>query len=156
MSDGNNEKIEVFFGNTGLIDQKGPALHWATPEDMAESHPASQRTQNLSDIINAGFAFNLGKTTFATISTRVGTYTGNYMQQNALNNLMTGVGGIAVLAASASTMSLLPIITYVGSAALHGLDYQMQITQSDIQAKALANLIGYSSSNRSRGAGGKI
>lgn len=147
-----NQEIKVFFGDNGPFEDDN---QWNPPEAQRKRQFQTQEGENNGSRLANSFGFQLVKTGIVTISQRVGAYTGNYIAQNAIDNMATVLGYSGSIAMAVAGNPI-PLLMEAVSTGIRMADYQAGVTKGNIQAQILSQLTGTSASNRSRGSGGKI
>jgi hypothetical protein len=127
-------------------------LSWGGNEQKDQTIQQTKQIKEKDGFIAKGLFVNLGRSVISQATSRVGTYTGNYMLQNNLNNItsvLTAVGAVLTLNPLAISMVVLSNVSTA-------LDYGVKLTQSNIEAEGLARLTGTANINRSRASGNRI
>lgn len=144
--------IKVNFGSqdpSAIQDTRD--IHWAEGEKVS-ALKSPEKTSALIEALSVNYAFDLGKRAFSTITGRIGSYTGDYLLQNRVNNFTT-LGQLGLSLATGNPVMIANSIINIGIGAA---DLQMNMTKANIEASSLASLTNTSTVNRSRGTGGKI
>ena len=143
--------INVTFNNDKeSVDSRD--LSWAGKDQQDKDIANTKKQVSKNASLTNGLAFGAGRQIFMNAVGRYGSYTGDYMAQNKINNAFSILG----VAAALYTMNPLAIAAVSIDTAFKILDYNVDVTKSNIEAEALQNLAGISAVNRSRGGGGKV
>lgn len=149
-----NQEIKVYFAPDS--DDRYKDRSWEAPEKKAQQDDMMMGASTKQGAAALGtIAFQLGVSGATNIMNRVGTYTGNLIAQNKLNNAMFSTQIIGAVA-MAFMGNPLPIIMTGFQTAVKAVDYQMEITKYNTAASIMKEMTGYSASNRGRAPGGKI
>jgi hypothetical protein len=143
-------KVNIQDARSYAPDQRD--LSWGGNQQKDQTIQQTQQIKEKDGLIAKGLFVNLGRSVISQATSRIGTYTGDYMLQNNLNNItsvLTAVG--AVLTGNPLAISMVALST-VSTA----IDYGVKLTQSNIEAEALARLTGTANINRSRASGNRI
>ena len=154
MQDNTKEGITVYFGNEPSEDI-GSDKHWNAPSQRNEAQPQAHTSQ-LKQMINTGFAFNMGRQAFSVATGRVGAYTGDYVTQNKINNAMAFGGLLATVGLSIATGNPLPVLSTMASLGINAVDYEWQVRQANAKAAMLGALTNTSASSKGRGSGQRL
>jgi hypothetical protein len=142
-------KVNIQDARSSGTDQRD--LSWSGNEQKDQTIQQTQQVKQKDGLISQGLFLSLGKSVFSQIAGRIGTYTGDYMIQNNINNLLNAGTTIAAVV----TLNPVAIGLTILSLTANVTDYQMKVVQSNTQSEALARLTGTSASNRSRGSGSR-
>lgn len=141
-----SRKISVVFDSEEI---NTPEVSW---NDGLKQEPSTKSFKTLKEDIGTSFGFQMLKTGYNIVSSRVGAYTGNYMAVNQLNAFQDIALGISVIASG----NPIAITAYTLGQALKVTDYFQAISTGNLEANMIASITSTSASNRSRGRGGKI
>jgi hypothetical protein len=144
-------KIVVEFGGDPEQDERD--LSWKG-SDQKRKDPTQPRSSvlNFKNLVQGGYAFNLGRQVFTTATGRIGQYTGNYLIQNRVNNALTSLSILGALASGNPTA----IISATIQIGVTMADFNMKITQANIEAEGIQKLTNISTTLRSRGSGPRL
>jgi hypothetical protein len=148
-------KIVVEFG--GDPEQEERDLNWkGQDQKRKDTTGAKGSVLTFKNLIQGGYAYNLGRQVFTTVTGRIGQYTGNYMIQNQINNVLSGItiiGGIAGGVIAGNPIAVASAILQIGITAA---DFNQKITVANIEAEGIQKLTNISTALRSRGAGSRL
>ena len=151
MSD--NREIKVSFAPSDYTGDyfERPDYSWAAP-DQKQTPQQNPRTENIKGALASGFGFQIARTGITTITGRIGEYTGNYLQQNQVNNLFNGASLIGGLITGNPVVTVMTLF----NTAVQMADFQAGLAKANQEAEGLSKLVGTSVYNRSRGNGGRV
>lgn len=144
--------IKVNFGSqdpSSIQDTRD--IHWEAPE-KSSMLKSPEKTEGIKNALSTNYAFDLGKRAISTVAGRIGSYTGDYLLQNRVNNF-AALGSLGISIASGNPVMIANSIINIGVGAA---DLQMSMSKANVEASTLASLTNTSATNRSRGSGGKI
>jgi hypothetical protein len=144
--------IKVNFGSqdpSSIQDTRD--IHWFDAEKAAMLK-SPEKTEGILQALSVNYAFDLGKRAFSTVAGRIGSYTGDYLLQNRVNNFVA-LGSLGLSIATGNPVMIANSLINIGVGAA---DLQMGMTKANVEASVLGNLTNTSATNRSRGTGGKI
>lgn len=151
MSEERTQRIIVDLSQS---DAGGEAVdqNWEAPEVSQKSKPNRTTENSKSAILSSAFGFRLGKQALHATTSRIGSYTGDYMTQNRIASFTN----MTMLGISLATGNPVAIAMTVASTAMSMADTFENINKGNVQANMLSSITSTSASNRSRGTGGKI
>jgi len=154
MIDTTEERITVYFGNEPK-EQFGEDKHWNAPYQKNEAQP-EPHTSQLRQIVNTGFAFNMGRQAFSVATGRVGAFTGDYITQNKINNALAITGLLSSVGMSVMTGNPLPIVSTLASVGINAMDYDLQVRLANAKVGILSQIVNTAVISKGRGGGQKI
>lgn len=144
-------KIVVEFGSDPEPEERD--LSWKGQDQKRKDATGPKGSVlNFKNLVQGGYAYNLGRQVFTSATGRVGQYTGNYILQNQINNVLTGIT-LATGVLSGNPVAVIGSLVQIGISAI---DLNTKITQSNVEAGSIQRLTGISATLRSRGGGLKI
>lgn len=148
-----NYTIKVQFGG----GRENRASYMDDPNDPFFGEGAwvvnqSKERKEKTDQIGQGLLFNVAKQAAFGVIGRIGSYTGDYIMANQINN-MTTVGSLLFAFATGNPVA---IATTVFQTSMSMMDYENQRYKANITSQNLSMITGTSATNRSRGKGGKV
>jgi hypothetical protein len=147
----NERKIVVEFGSDPQKDDRD--LNWKGADQQRQDNgQPKQSVLNFKNLVQNGYAYNAGRQIFTTATGRIGSYTGNYILQNQVNNILAGVSIIGGLASGNPTAVISGLIQIGTTIA----DFNVKISQANVEASSIQQLTGISTASRSRGRGARL
>lgn len=154
MQDSNKEGITVYFGNEPEVSSDADT-HWGSPIERNNAMP-SGHTNQIKQMLNTGFVFNLGRQGFNIATGRIGSYTGDYITQNKVNNALAITGILSTIALSIATANPLPIVSSGISLATSAMDYEQSVRIANAKAGILSQITNTTVIGKGRGSGQRL
>lgn len=141
------DRITIYFGNEPS-EEYNVDTHWNAAGEQNTALPSRKVTQ-LKQLAQNKLTYDFARSTYRGVVDRVAAYTGDYITGNKLNNIATVADGIVAIASGNG-------LAFAIQAGLQMADYAVKVGQADMRAETLRNLVGLTSTNRSRSSGGKL